>query len=406
MPPPSPLLLSLYPFHPSLHPNTPCGHQAQLLPPRAHLAMPMLATIFQNMQPPPSSSPPSQPPRPPIHSAKGDNSACVSVRRNLVALSKVRRSSQPDSETNAAPNHSSAQGGPDPGPCDSCVVTYELARPYSTNLGTQGNPDLRACHRHALLQPGASRRPHQQVARGQAYILGIILGDKIYGMDLFYKGWTGSSYSKIATQYSGPNGAVSGSITYGGYVVDSSTPTTATDTGTILNEVCAQIPNPDPSGNGYYVVYTERPRGTAGYCGWHSYGYCGNVLVQIAFIFNLDNDSDCGGTTSASLIPVNAGWTMNSGRMSAGVHALAGVSAHELTEMITDPRLDAWYDSTGEENADKCAWTFPPSNTLLANGITWRISGDWSNSAALAGTGYQTYSYSYSLNVYGCVGGV
>ena len=231
-------------------------------------------------------------------------------------------------------------------------------------------------------------------------------GDKIYGMDLFYKGWTGSSYSKISTQYSGPNGPVSGSISYGGYVIDSSTPTTATDTGTILSEVCARIPNPDAAGNGYYVVYTERPRGAAGYCGWHSYGYCGTVLVQFAFLFNMDNDSGCGGTTSASLIPDNAGagWTMNAGKMSAGAHALAGVSAHELTEMITDPRLDAWYDSTGAENADKCAWTFPPSNTLFANGITWRIQGDWSNAAALAGTGYQTFSSAYGVNVKGCVG--
>ena len=336
-----------------------------------------------------------------------------------MALSKLRRPSQPDSETNSAPNHRSAQGGPDPGPCDSCVVSYELARPPTVPTSASKATPTSAPNSAPTFAPVTGTLSYNLVHHGGTInklpVVKLIFwgsswatapGDKIYGMDLFYKGWTGSSYSKIATQYSGPNGAVSGSISYGGYVVDSSTPTAATDTGTILNEVCTQIPNPDPSGNGYYVVYTERPRGTAGYCGWHSYGYCGNVLVQIAFIFNLDNDSGCGGTTSASLIPVNAGWTMNSGRMSAGVHALAGVSAHELTEMITDPRLNAWYDSTGEENADKCAWTFPPSNTLLANGITWRISGDWSNSAALAGTGYQTYSYSYSLNVYGCVGGV
>ena len=26
--------------------------------------------------------------------------------------------------------------------------------------------------------------------------------------------------------------------------------------------------------------------------------------------------------------------------------------------MMTDPRGNAWYDSQGAENADKCAWTF------------------------------------------------
>lgn len=230
-------------------------------------------------------------------------------------------------------------------------------------------------------------------------------GDRIYGMDLFYKGWSGSGYANIQTEYSSSNGQVSNAISYGGYVIDTSTPVAGEpSTGTILGRVCAMITNPDTAGNGYYVVYTERPRGTAGYCGWHSYGYCGNVLVQIAFIFNLDNDSGCGGTTSSSVIPVNAGWTMNGGKMSAGVHALAGVSAHELAEMITDPRLNAYYDSAGAENADKCAWTFPPSNSLFSNGITWRIQGEWSNIAAVAGTGYQTYTSSYGLYVKGCVG--
>ena len=118
--------------------------------------------------------------------------------------------------------------------------------------------------------------------------------------------------------------------------------------------------------------------------------------MQIAFIFNLDGDSGCGGTSAG---PSNPGW-----QMSSGVHALAGVSAHEMAEMITDPLINAWTDSTGAENGDKCAWTFPPSNTVLSNGIVWRIQGEWSNAAALTGTGYLTYASSYGLNVNGCVG--
>jgi len=38
--------------------------------------------------------------------------------------------------------------------------------------------------------------------------------------------------------------------------------------------------------------------------------------------------------------------------------ATASVFAHEVDETITDPFLNAWYDSRGAENADKCAWTF------------------------------------------------
>ena len=37
---------------------------------------------------------------------------------------------------------------------------------------------------------------------------------------------------------------------------------------------------------------------------------------------------------------------------------MASIIAHELEEAATDPDLNAWYDRRGDENADKCAWTF------------------------------------------------
>jgi hypothetical protein len=62
------------------------------------------------------------------------------------------------------------------------------------------------------------------------------------------------------------------------------------------------------------------------------------------------------------------------------------VSGHELSEMLTDPQLNAWYDQKGEENSDKCAWTF--SGTVAIGGQSWKIQGNWSNAAASARTGY------------------
>ena len=38
--------------------------------------------------------------------------------------------------------------------------------------------------------------------------------------------------------------------------------------------------------------------------------------------------------------------------------ATINVTSHEHNEAITDPLGNAWYDSGGYENADKCAWTF------------------------------------------------
>jgi serine protease len=38
--------------------------------------------------------------------------------------------------------------------------------------------------------------------------------------------------------------------------------------------------------------------------------------------------------------------------------ATINVTSHEHNETITDPRGNAWYDLTGEEDGDKCAWIF------------------------------------------------
>ena len=50
---------------------------------------------------------------------------------------------------------------------------------------------------------------------------------------------------------------------------------------------------------------------------------------------------------------------------------MASILSHELEEATTDPDLNAWYDTRGNENADKCAWTFgttyKASNGSLAN---------------------------------------
>src|ERR1041384_7767824 len=58
--------------------------------------------------------------------------------------------------------------------------------------------------------------------------------------------------------------------------------------------------------------------------------------------------------------------------------------AHELEETTTDPDLNAWYDHRGQENADKCAWTFGttyPAGSGVANmnlgGKDFLIQRNW-----------------------------
>ena len=144
--------------------------------------------------------------------------------------------------------------------------------------------------------------------------------------------------------------------------------------------MCKVITSPDPSGNGYYAVYTDTPRGNAGYCAYHSVGTCNGVRVQFAYFFKLDGDAGCDpGDTS--------------GLHSQGLAALSNVSGHELSEARSDPaNPGAWYDSQGEENGDKCAWTFGAPLVTFSNGTQWKIQGEWSNAAYTAGTGYPNSS--------------
>jgi hypothetical protein len=211
-------------------------------------------------------------------------------------------------------------------------------------------------------------------------------GDKITGLDSWYGGFGGSNYAKTCTEYTGTNGQVSGNTSYAGHFVDTSAASGGSRTGAILAEVCKVITN--PVANGYYAVYTDVPRGSAGYCAWHSYGTCGTTPVQFAFFWNLDGDPGCDPQDT-------------SGLHSQGLAALSNVSGHELAEALTDPRNGGWYDANGQENGDKCAWTFGAPLVTFANGSQWKIQGEWSNNAYTAGTGYPNSS---GLN--GCLSGL
>lgn len=208
---------------------------------------------------------------------------------------------------------------------------------------------------------------------GPSWASGTFVGDKISGLASFYLGMGGTPYANTNQEYTGTNGQVGTGVSYVGTYTDSS-PTPGSDPGTggVLAEVASQITNPVP--NGYYPVYTDIPRGSAGYCAYHSYGSVRGVPVQFAFFFKLDGDSGCD--------PQDA----TTGH-SQGLAALANVSGHELSEALTDPRNGGWYDSRGAENADKCAWTFNGLESF-SNGSTWKIQGNWSNNAATARTGY------------------
>jgi hypothetical protein len=216
---------------------------------------------------------------------------------------------------------------------------------------------------------------------GPSWSNSTFAGDKITGLDSWYTGFSNSDYAKTVDEYTGTNGTVGATTTYQGHSLDTSTATGGSSTSAILAEVCKVIGTGDSSGNGYYPVYTDVKRGSAGYCAWHSAGTCGGKPVQFGFFFSLDGDAGCDPQDSTT-------------GHSQGLAALANVTAHELSEARSDPASPgAWYDSSGAENGDKCAWTFNVASVLFpVNNTKWKLQGEWSNAAYTAGTGYPNSS--------------
>jgi len=208
---------------------------------------------------------------------------------------------------------------------------------------------------------------------GSSWANSTFTADKTSGINGFYAQYGGSKYAAIQAQYSQLGGAkVTSSLSVASAVTDTATTPSSVNTA-VLNEVISQIPFSALSNDGYYPVYTDLPRGTAGYCAWHSMGSVtsGTVTkrIKFAFFFNLDGDTGC-----TPQVLLNNGY-------SAGAQALVNVSAHELAETLTDPELTAWFDSRGYENGDKCAWQFNSTGVTLQPGSNpLQLQGEWNNS--------------------------
>ena len=201
-------------------------------------------------------------------------------------------------------------------------------------------------------------------------------GDKVAGLTSWYQGFGGSKYASASTEYTSGSTQVTSASTYVDSQSDPSAASGGQNTGAILSEVAKLYPNPEP--DGYFAVYTDLRRGNAGYCAWHSSGAVNNKTYRFAFFWDLDGDPGCDpGDTS--------------GQHSQGLAALANVTGHELSEAITDPSLNAWFDASGAENGDKCAWTFGAPLVPFSNGTQWKIQGEWSNNAYNKVAGYTGY---------------
>jgi hypothetical protein len=207
---------------------------------------------------------------------------------------------------------------------------------------------------------------------------GTSSSDITSGMASFFSGFSGSSIAAASKEYTGTNGQVSGKTSVGTVYQDNSTPPSkALSTSGAVAEVC-KITNNAPNSNAVYFIFTSTGAGHVNYCAWHSWGSCGSTPIQVAYMPSLSGVSGCdpGDTVTGH---------------SAALAALANVTSHELSEAITDPQGTGWFDSSGAENGDKCAWAFlsePAPEPVSFGGSKWVLQGEWSNAAYNAGTGY------------------
>jgi hypothetical protein len=133
--------------------------------------------------------------------------------------------------------------------------------------------------------------------------------------------------------------------------------------------------------NGLYFVLTssdvnEKTGFCTVYCGWHTHGAIHGHDIKYSFVGNPDR---CPSACEAQTTSPNA---------DSGADGMASVMTHEAEETTTDPDLNAWFDSSGAEDADKCAWKFGPESTTGTGakynetlaGLNWLIQMEWENS--------------------------
>jgi hypothetical protein len=203
----------------------------------------------------------------------------------------------------------------------------------------------------------------------------------------------GSPYFNINTTYYNAGGTKAlNQVSFAGSTSDNYSQGTSLSDAQIQTIVSSAINSGslpmDPKGV-YFVLTSADVNESSGfctqYCGWHTHGTIAGTDIKYSFVGNPDR---CPSACEAQPTSPNG---------NSGADGMVSIIAHELEEAVTDPDLNAWFDSRGAENADKCAWTFGATKTA-SNGSKYNVTlgarnyliqQNWVN----AGSGYCAISY-------------
>lgn len=202
----------------------------------------------------------------------------------------------------------------------------------------------------------------------------------------FFNDIGGSTLYGVATQYyqgSNQQHIVNSSHLGGTWVDTSAYPSSSLSDADIQNEAVKAI-----NANGWtkgigsqvYVFLAKGENqcmssGTCSfstYCAYHGFFNASGATILYASMPYAGTDlSGCG--TQSSTSPNN----------DLDADAEMSITSHELMETVTDPQLTAWYDATGSEIGDKCAYTFgstaPNGSDITMNGHPYILQEEFSN---------------------------
>jgi Phosphate-induced protein 1 conserved region len=286
----------------------------------------------------------------------------LALTLGLFAVASVQAQGQSDKETN--PNkipHRINPGHPtSDAPTAGSTGTITPVIQWNGGPVMTGSPNV-----HLIWYGNWAQANGSDDAGGQQ-----IVRDYMYGVG-------GSPYLQINAAYTGSNGQVSGLIgstfeanvgyTNGKRLRDA-------DISKIVSNYIASSGRSD-SNAVYFVLTSSDVAETSGfcskYCGWHTSGTISGANIKYSFVGNANRCLS--GCAAQSISPNN----------NAGVDGMVSVIAHELEEALTDPNpRSGWTDSSGSENADKCAWTFGANLPTATNGASYNITLN----ASLGGT--------------------
>jgi hypothetical protein len=231
---------------------------------------------------------------------------------------------------------------------------------------TKGNSELvpNGKGQGVLAPPGQANKARPTRGNGISYHGGPVMTSGPTIHYIWYGNWSatdqgilgdladkigGSPYFNInTTYYNGAGTKVTNSVVRAADKSDNYSHGTSLSDSAIQAIVAAQSPTDT---NGVYFVMTSADvNETSGfctqYCGWHTHATIGGRDIKYAFV---GNPARCPSACTNGTAAPNG---------SVGADGAASIVAHELEEATTDPDLNAWYDTRGAENADKCAWTF------------------------------------------------